>query len=266
MRHLARYRQPPTPAELRLPDRNTRDPDYLYAEHPLAPPKSDLWTLYAISRVSDFLLDFFQAPPGEPAPFLGFSEATYVQFFEALGLQTFDERSFSPFFHEIVEVEPVDDPSGGVEIVRQFWPGLMFGSLMVARAGVGVRCHPSIIRKDVAETSPLYFAYGRRRRLTVDLSMGAGHNSQWQTEFRRDYVDGDLVHFNVDGRIDLSGSEPTPVDEDPNAVLSIEARRELLMNRCLVTAPEPGQPGELYPFYDRLTVLRAGGSLLPSPS
>src|SRR6266550_1650701 len=99
-------------------------------------------------------------------------------------MQAFDERPYSPFFHEIV---------------RQFWPGLMFGSMMFARAGVGVRCHPTILRKDVAETSPMYFTYSRRRRLTVDLSMGWGHNSQWRTNFRRDYVDGDVYHFNVDG-------------------------------------------------------------------
>jgi hypothetical protein len=40
---------------------------------------------------------------------------------------------------------------------------------------------------------------------TAATVAGMGHNSQWKTDFRRDYVTQDAQHFNVDGQIDVAG-------------------------------------------------------------
>jgi hypothetical protein len=216
----------------------------------------DLFALYAASRVGDLMLLSFQGRPGEPTPFPALSEAEYLGFFRALGFQTFGQQPYSPFYHEIVEVEPAVGPSAATEITHTSWPGLLFGDLLFARSGVRVRAHPSRIQKEYAEATPLCFAYVRHRRRAADRSMGWGSNSQWRTAFRRDYRDGEVFRFNVDGEIDISGAEPRVLDgrDDYDDDLSIAARRELLVNRCCVTQPYPWSNLEDWPSRDTLTV------------
>ena len=57
-----------------------------------------------------------------------------------------------------------------------------------------------------------------------DLSHGWGHNSQWRTDFRRDYEESAELHYNVDGRW-LIG-EPLPEGEEDLASLPDEIRQE----------------------------------------
>jgi hypothetical protein len=217
-----------------------------------------LWSLYALSRVSDYLLLSFQGWPGEPPPQPAISEETYAGFFQALGFRTFRAEAYSPFFHEIVEVAERADPSDRVQIEHQYWPGLMFGDLLFARAGVRLRAHPSRIRREYAETSLLCFSYRRHRRRAADRSLGWGSNSQWRTAFRLDYLDGDRYRFNVDGEVDIGGEVPRVLAgrKDFNTGLSIALRRELLVNRCFVTGPYPWNNDEDWPSRDTLTVSR----------
>jgi hypothetical protein len=237
----------------------------------------DLWDLYALSRVSDYLLLPFQItatpdsdllpPSNELQPRFfdasGFlrrglpkiSEDLYLRFFETLGFARFEERTFSPFHHEIVEVDQVTDDSAEVTIVRPLWPGLKFGDMLFSRSGVRVRAPASKIRKTVAEQSTLYFAYLRHRRKTDDLSMGWGHNSQWRTDFRRDYEDNEHYYLNVDGHIDIGSFEVSPDADEVRRDLPPGARRELLIHRCFVTCTL--RDHDRWPFDDTLT-LRKG--------
>jgi hypothetical protein len=232
----------------RGPARHPDEDDHLQA----------LWSLYALSRVSDYLMLSFQGRSGESPPEPAISQEDYVDFFKALGFEAFCEPRYSPFFHEIVEVAERVDLICGVEIEHQFWPGLMFGGLMFARAGVRIRAHPSRIHKEYAETTLLCFSYRRYRRRAADRSLGWGTSSQWRTEFRRDYLDADRYHFNVDGEVDLGGPEPRVIKgrDDFNDDLPIEARRELLVNRCFVSQPYPWGNDEDWPSRDTLTVGR----------
>ena len=179
-------------------------------------------------------------------------------FFEALGFEPFLEQRYSPFFHEIVEVLETDAPQTSIEIERELWPGLMFGDLMFARAGVRIRVPRNRVCKQYAEETPLCFSFRRHRRRAVDRSIGWGSNSQWRTAFRRDYLDGDLFRFNVDGEVDIGGSESRVLSgmEDFDAELPIEARRELLVNRCFMSQPYPWNNDEDWPSRDTLTVRR----------
>ncbi len=80
-----------------------------------------------------------------------------------------------------------------------------------------------------------------------DLSHGWGSNSQWGTNFRRDYqIDGEL-YYNVDGRHDLR--KPFARSEDRYG-LSQEERIELLINRCFIVTERPHN--NLWPFDDTL--------------
>ena len=216
------------------------------------------WALYALSRVSDYLLLSFQGRSDEPVPFPAIATATYLEFFGALGFRARREASFSPFFHEIVEVVVCDDPESGIQIEHEFWPGLMLGSLLFGRAGVRIRCHSSLVQKGHAESTLMCFAYRRHRRRAADRSLGWGSNSQWRTLFRRDYVDGDLFRFNVDGEVDIGGPEPRAIAgmKDFNDDLPIALRRELLVHRCFVSQPYPWDNAEDWPSRDTLVVRR----------
>jgi hypothetical protein len=71
-----------------------------------------------------------------------------------------------------------------------------------------------------------------RDRPCQDLSTGWGSNSQWGTDFRRDYVDGDLLRYNVDAKPDRFA--PKARDD------------ELLRHRCSVRAPALD---DAFPYY-----------------
>lgn len=237
----------------------------------------DLMQLYALHRVNDFLLLSFQ--PGEDVnregPFqseayrdymrgVGYSRLVdwqgpeitlheYEQFFAALGFQGFGELEYSPFFHEIVEVVEDDAYAGRVQIEHVFWPGLPFGQLLFSRAGVRVRCSPTVMKKEIAERSPLYFTYWRWRREAEDLSRGWGHNSQWSTKPRRDYIEPDCFHYNVDGRYTLDEDFRQQQIEDDlereQDALTLDEQIELLTHRCFVRTPIPD--GASCPYANR---------------
>jgi hypothetical protein len=57
-----------------------------------------------------------------------------------------------------------------------------------------------------AATSTLHWAWARRHRPVEDLSHGWGSNSQWDTDFRRDYLLPDQLLCNVDAALTPSCS------------------------------------------------------------
>jgi len=73
----------------------------------------------------------------------------------------------------------------------------------------------------------LYFTYLRRSRPTCDLSHGWGSNSQWSTDFRRDYAGGGMLHHNVDGVATLSaeGVVVSPLPTSGTSTGAAPARR-----------------------------------------
>lgn len=222
--------------------------------------------LYAFSRISDFLI-----LPQQPAwdylhPSLprwtpesaarhkdnarGVSIPTWIPsisleernaWLRALGLTEIRQLSFHPFYHEIVEVEQALDPDEPISLLEILWPGFLLGHMLFCRAGVRIRAGERVVHKDLAEHSHLYWAFLRNNRPAVDASHGWGHNSQWTTDFRRDYVDDVAYYYNVDGTIDIhdesTGTPGEPNDHgDPH--LTLPMRIELLTHRCFIRTPE----------------------------
>jgi hypothetical protein len=237
----------------------------------------DLWRWYALSRVNDYLLmsfqtrpDFYQAPSrqnkDELTPANGAARERllnrpenrvgpeeYLRFFTSLGFASFAEAPYNPFYHEIVEVIETSGLSEPIVVDHVYWPGMMFGEMLFSRAGVRVRSAPGVLDKEIAENSNLYFTFWRARRKTSDLSRGWGHNSQWRTNFYRNYRDGDGFHYNVDGmyRLDETYSESLPEDDRAHLEdgLSLDERIELLTNRCFVRSRKDGE--DYWPYYDK---------------
>ncbi|HKA06920.1 MAG TPA: hypothetical protein VKD71_06650 [Gemmataceae bacterium] len=211
----------------------------------------DLWRLYALGRVNETLLLGFQHGRADGTDWPGpkISPDEYVRFTESLGLTIASTPSFSPFYHEVVEVEEARDQDQPVSLVSTVWPCLMLGDMMFSRAGVRVSGGRRFVRRDVAESSTLYWAYRRKNRPFQDLSVGWGSNSQWRTGFRRDYRIGQEFLFNVDGNHDLGA--PEQAAEDRNSLTRSE-RIELLTNRCFVITTKPH--GDLWPYDDVLRI------------
>ncbi len=212
-----------------------------------APPRAVgrdlLMDLFALSNVDDHLLWSPRVRPGE-------REA----FFAALGFEPFDERkTFSPLTCEVVTVSNDCDRDAGIQLRETHWPGLMFGDLVFARCGKSVRCHPSWgILEGVADKSTLHFTNERTGRPTNDLSHGWGYNSQWRTDFHRNYRSGGFAFYNVDGTLDL-GSPEAPLT-GPNQTpeeLTLAQARELVMHRGFVLTP---LLGDQWPYHWRLAV------------
>ncbi|MCQ3931700.1 MAG: hypothetical protein DPW16_14685 [Chloroflexi bacterium] len=200
----------------------------------------DLWDLYAYSRVHEIL-----TLPFQPGTFVdsflhkywegpNISLEKQHEFWLGLGLTPIDSPVFHPFYHEIVEVEQSDDPEERISLVQEIWRGYMLGYMMLCRAGVKVRGGTNHIVKSIAENSVMYWAFWRRNRPYKDLSHGWGHNSQWRTDFRRDYRDNDTFYYNVDATENVL----LPfVYKGPNLnrdMLKPEERVELLLNRCFI--------------------------------
>jgi hypothetical protein len=87
-----------------------------------------------------------------------------------------------------VTCEADDDPQAPIQITGYAWPALMIGELVFTRAGVHVRTGAAHAVPGVADRSVLRWEYWRRHRITSDGSFCWGHNSQWKTELRRDYL------------------------------------------------------------------------------
>ncbi len=217
---------------------------------------------YALGRVNDLLLLGVQPPLPEgleqpwahamhletPWPEISLDE--YTATFTALGMATVDVPVFEPFFHEIVTVEQAPDPDHPIEIVEAVWPCLMLGQMLFSRAGVRVRAGTNHAVAGIAGQSTLHEVFLRRHRPSSDMSFGWGHNSQWKTDFRRDYLTTEAYNFNIDGRISLNSP-----DLDPDG-LTVTTRRELLQHRCLVRDMPQVTDRDSWPGDYRLAVSR----------
>ncbi|MFG1811588.1 hypothetical protein [Streptomyces sp. NPDC049040] len=238
-----------------------------------APARADLsWEIYALSRVNDVLLLSFQAPVEaaaealHPFPWPTVAMRDYLRFSTRLGLVPFEDRgTFDPFLHEIVEVEQAADPDEPIRVIDVVWPGLWLGPLLFSRAGVKVLAGARHAERGVADRSPLYWAFLRRNRPTVDLSHGWGHNSQWRTDFRLDHRTEAGECVNAGGGEDIDAAAGA---DAPGALLTPEERRLLLRHRCLLRTPSnaaalasmPGWETDLHPFDWRLP---AAGTTCP---
>ena len=235
-------------------------------------PWADLWTFYALSRVFEWLTLGFQdlaglrPSPDWPGPGPCFAPSPdrprvallrdeLLRFFGAFGMEPMKVHpQYHPFFHEVAAAEP--DPALGdaVLVEEEIWPGLWFGDLVFARAGVRVRCGPGApFDAVIAAQSTLYFAWARVHRPTHDLSHGWGSGSQWATRFRRDYAGSTMLHYNVDGCVRLTDDASVPPPDchrDPgtHGGLAPTERIELLRHRCFVRTAKPDR--DLWPFDD----------------
>ncbi|GII52655.1 hypothetical protein Pth03_10440 [Planotetraspora thailandica] len=209
-------------------------------EHPEPDHYSPLEQLYHLSRVLDLLILRYQDPPADSASaadeFLPPTDA-YPAFCDSLGAERIAVHEFHPFFHEIIEVRQADDPDEPPSVVEERWPGHLVGAMLLMRAGVVVRAGSKHLVAGVADRSTLYWTYRRRSRPTNDLSHGWGHNSQWGTDFRRDYVVDGRLHYNVDAAM-LPGWAHEDALDPASAI-------ELVRHRCS-TVVDHGD--DLFPF------------------
>lgn len=185
----------------------------------------DLWHLYALSRVTDLLLLDHQVPADSDERATVNPEG-YAAFVTAFRGWWPADAAYHPFLHEIVDVVPADDPDEPATVTKTWWPGFFCDTLLMARGGVTVRAGARVLDPAVAAGSPLYWAWLRRNRPAVDLSHGWGHNSQWRTSFRRDYLVDGTCHYNVDARGPRDG---------PDEELSEEELADLVRYRCGTT-------------------------------
>lgn len=207
-----------------------------FAQRPGSPiPPASPWelqALYAVNRVNDLLLGVFQPAIVDDEPALPISLDEYVAFMTALGFEAVVATAFSPFYHEIVEIAPHESEEAPVEITGSFWPSLMLGNMLFSRAGVRVRSGRRWLRPELAASSTLYWTFRRRNRPCNDLSHGWGGNSQWGTDFRRDYRFGREIYLNADGKRDAT--HPNSPWREP-CPLSPAELKEILIHRCFVT-------------------------------
>ena len=213
--------------------------------------EEDLWRLYAASRAFELLALRFQSGNADGSDWLGpaISEDEFRHFSQSIGLDVVLPDQYSPFHHEIVGLLRSTDAAQPVQLSSYHWPCLMLGPLLFMRAGVTVSAGSSFMTPEVAEKSTLYWAHRRKNRPHLDLAHGWGSNSSWRTSFRRDYYLDDRLHFNVDGKNDLSKLRAGVRNEDG---LSPEERMELVANRCFVVSAKDDD--DLFPFDDRFSM------------
>jgi hypothetical protein len=224
------------------------------ARGPLPGGDENLWDLYVLSRLTDILIAPHQPVNDDPAliawttkePWWSGplpSRSAWSATIAALGATRIAEDAFHPFFHEIVAVEPADDPDEEPSLVAEHWPGALIGSLLLTRSGVTVRAGRHRLDPEVAARSCLYWGWYRRNRIVRDLSHGWGQNSQWRTDFRRDYVTPEALYYNVDAHVERL----SPADDDED--LTGSDREDLVRFRH-------GRLRDLgtdrWPYYDRV--------------
>ncbi|KQZ43305.1 hypothetical protein [Duganella sp. Root1480D1] len=210
------------------------------------PPIDDeeSWALYALNRTLDTLI-----AAGNPV-----SPAQYIAFVEALGMKALKPQQFSPFYHEVDEIEQGPAPASPVAILEFNWPCVMLGNMMVSRARVRVSAGAQVLAPGIADASTLYWTFWRKNRPNQDLSHGWGSNSQWRTAFRRDFALGDTYYYNVDGKKDIATQ-----GDDEESELTQSERIELLTHRCFVRCTKPHN--DLWPYDDRFVEQRKAGLL-----
>jgi hypothetical protein len=224
-----------------------------------------LQVAYALSRLSDVLLLSFQPPlrAGADLPFAHslhmesdwpvVTQDEYLSVFTTLGMTVIDAGSFDPFFHEIVSVKQDDDPDMPITVTGIVWPGLMLGEMLFSRSGAHVRAGRAHAAAGVADQSTLNDTFLRRYRPTFDWSHGWGHNSQWRTDFRRDYLTSGAYHLCVDATEQISDDPSQRVSRLTQ--LTPAERVELVRHRCLLREPEDPEAGDPCPDW-RLRVPR----------
>jgi hypothetical protein len=220
----------------RLSDAGGHDPDNMDA----------VWQLYALGRVNDFLLLPFQDDGRGRWNGPRVSHRQYLDFFMRLGLTPFTCEQFSPFHYETVKVDQAADPAEPSRVREHLWPGLKFGQLIFSRSGVQVVGGTQHVVKEVAEHSTLYFTYRRLHRRTQDLSMGWGSNSQWRTDFRRDYETNGKRYYHSQGKNPLGLGMAAAADRNG---LTADERIELCQNRCFIRSRQDDT--DLWPYHDR---------------
>jgi hypothetical protein len=218
-----------------------------------------LWQLYAASRVRDALLLAHQPVPADESVreldqslhrkqpvFRPVPVDQVTEFFAAIGCRAVTEASFDPILHEILTCEAADDPGAPIKITGQAWPALTIGELVFTRAGVYVRAGSAHAVPGVADRSTLHWEYWRRHRTTSDESFWWGHNSQWKTMLRRDYITGRGHVYGFDAlfstflrrareHLDHGGAQP-PLTAD---------QASFIKNRCQLR--DNKEPDFLYP-------------------
>jgi hypothetical protein len=202
------------------------------------------WSLYALSRVVDVLVSAVgpRAPPRNGVD-VGMHVFTLSLLMDAIGARSVT-AAFHPFFHEIVDVTVAADDNQEPVIVDEYWPCFMRDALLLCRGGVHIEAGARHIDKAAAETSTMYFTHQRAWRHTHDLSHGWGSNSQWRTDFRRDYFVDGVAHFNT---------QASSVG-DGGGSLTAERQHELLVHRCFVTAASDDEENEHWPYGTKASV------------
>ena len=213
----------------------------------------DSWRLYALSRINQVLLLAFQKGTHDNWEGPALRLPDYLAFMTGMGCHVVDEAAYSPFFHEIVDIVDADRTlprKDCIDLARVDWPALMLGPMMFSRAGVAVSCMPGVLQPEIATSSTLYWAHRRKFRPTADLANGWGSNSQWRTQFRRDFIVGDELLFNADGKCDLNHRALQPLEDG----LTRAERIELLTHGCFVNCTKPDH--DLFPYDDRVLLPR----------
>lgn len=205
--------------------------------------------LYCASRLSDMMLLSIQCGDEASVDVPTFSLENYKKFFTHIGFDIVDPTQFHPFSCEIVEVIESDDST--IALAERVWPAVMLGNMMFARAGVRIKSPRHFFAKGVADRSVLFWSYRRKNRNCEDMSTGWGHNSQWSTDFRRDFDLGDRYAYNVDtsSKIDLRESIE---DDDSMNDMPLADRIDFLKHRCFTKAAHANHVGShnFHPYGD----------------
>lgn len=117
----------------------------------------------------------------------------------------------------------------------------MIGELVFTRAGVHVRAGSAHAVPGIADRSTLHWEYWRRHRATSDGSFWWGHNSQWATGFRRDYITSRGHVYDFDALSSYSRRRRLSLAGDSTQQPLTTDQASFIKNRCqLRTGAEPG--------------------------
>ena len=215
-------------------------------DSPIATPE-DLSCLYALSRLTSLLLLRFQNGRADGTDYLGpeIAMEDFLNFHLHLGFKVHESTGFHPIVYEIGEVRPMEDNLAPIVLLDINWPCLILDNMIYCRGNVSIQSGSSLTTKKTAESSKMYWAYRRKDRAFADQSHGWGHNSQWRTAFRRDYINGNDICYNVDGDLSLNDQD-CDCDGIPRETLI-----ELVRNRCLINTQI--DDSDLYPYSYRYT-------------
>ena len=166
----------------------------------------------------------------------------YESFFEMIGFTVVRPEKYSPVFHEIVSVEQSINDECPIKLIDVYWPTTILGNMLFSRGGAAVEAGSHFVDKERAEKSPMLWAYRRANRECDDLSVGWGSNSQWRTEFRRDYIFGSIAHLNVDA------------DDSRASESNLPPNPELVLNRCAIKSDLGDYSPHAWPFDTRMLV------------